>query len=159
MTMSLVQETAAAAYPQKLFYRIHEVAEIAGVKPHVLRYWETQFQRLDPEKDRSDQRRYRQADVDLILKIRALLYDEKFTIAGARKQIESERAARRKQSRHAASVEPLRAATESARATAEPVRAPAEPVRMLTEAPRRARRCDLAKIRAELCDLMQSLRA
>lgn len=138
MTMSLAQETAVAAYPQKLFYRIHEVAEIAGVKPHVLRYWETQFKQLAPEKDRSDQRRYRQGDVDLVLKIRNLLYGEKFTIAGARKQIESEHAARRKQSRHAA---------------------PVEAVRVATEAPRRTRRSDLAKIRAELCDLMKSLRA
>ena len=139
MTMSLVQETAFAAYPKKLFYRIHEVAEIAGVKPHVLRYWETQFKQLAPEKDRSDQRRYRQLDVDVILRIRRLLYDEKFTIAGARKQFDLERSARRKQSRLAHA-------------------APVGPVRVVAGAPRRGRRSELAKIRAELCDLMKSLR-
>ena len=141
MTMSLVQETAFAAYPKKLFYRIHEVAEIAGVKPHVLRYWETQFKQLAPEKDRSDQRRYQQPDVDVILRIRRLLYDEKFTIAGARKQFDQERMARRKQSRlaHAAAL--------------------VGPVRVVAGAPRRGRRSELAKIRADLCDLMMSLRA
>ena len=85
MTMSLVQETAAlAVYPQKLFYRIHEVAEIAGVKPHVLRYWETQFSALRPARRESGQRKFTQKEVDVIVKIKELLYDKRFTIAGAK---------------------------------------------------------------------------
>ncbi len=81
----------SAAYPRKLFYRIQEVAEITGLKPYVLRYWETQFKQLSPEKDLSDQRRYRQTDINLILRIRDLLYDQKYTIAGARQHVKTKR--------------------------------------------------------------------
>jgi DNA-binding transcriptional MerR regulator len=87
------QESPSAEYRRKLFYRIQEVAEIAGLKPYVLRYWETEFEELAPEKDKNDQRRYRQADIDLILRIKDLLYNKKYTIAGARQQIRTERAA------------------------------------------------------------------
>ena len=73
--------------PEKLFYKINEVATITQLKPYVLRYWETEFPMLSPEKDDNDQRRYRKADIELILQIKRLLYDEKFTIAGARKQL------------------------------------------------------------------------
>lgn len=71
----------------KLFYRINEVSQITGIKPYVLRYWETEFEWLKPQKDTNDQRRYRKEDIDLIQKIKNLLYSEKFTIAGARKQL------------------------------------------------------------------------
>lgn len=70
-------------YPKKLFYRIQEVANIVGVEPYVLRYWETKFPMLSPEKDGKDQRRYRQKDIEVLLRIRELLYGEKYTIAGA----------------------------------------------------------------------------
>ena len=73
--------------PEKLFYRINEVATITQVKPYVLRYWETEFPMLSPEKDENDQRRYRRGDIELVLEIKRLLYTEKFTIAGARKQL------------------------------------------------------------------------
>ena len=73
--------------PEKLFYRINEVATITQVKPYVLRYWETEFPTLGPEKDDNDQRRYRKADIEVVLQIKRLLYEEKFTIAGARKQL------------------------------------------------------------------------
>lgn len=73
--------------PDKLFYRIQEVATITQVKPYVLRYWETEFPMLAPEKDENDQRRYRRADIELILEIKRLLYSEKFTIAGARRRL------------------------------------------------------------------------
>jgi len=73
--------------PEKLFYRINEVATITQVKPYVLRYWETEFPMLSPEKDENDQRRYRKSDIELVLEIKRLLYTEKFTIAGARKQL------------------------------------------------------------------------
>lgn len=73
--------------PEKLFYRINEVSTITQVKPYVLRYWETEFPMLSPEKDENDQRRYRKSDIELIVNIKHLLYTEKFTIAGARKQL------------------------------------------------------------------------
>lgn len=73
--------------PDKLFYRIQEVATITQVKPYVLRYWETEFPMLTPEKDENDQRRYRRSDIELILEIKRLLYSEKFTIAGARRRL------------------------------------------------------------------------
>jgi DNA-binding transcriptional MerR regulator len=82
--MSAIQQVQI---PDKLFYRINEVATITQVKPYVLRYWETEFPMLAPEKDDNDQRRYRKADIELILQIKRLLYEEKFTIAGARKQL------------------------------------------------------------------------
>jgi DNA-binding transcriptional MerR regulator len=74
--------------PQKLFYRIQEVSRITGVKPYVLRYWETEFPSLKPEKGPNDQRRYRAGDIDLVRRIKRLLYEEKFTIAGARKHLD-----------------------------------------------------------------------
>jgi DNA-binding transcriptional MerR regulator len=71
----------------KLYYRIGEVAEITGVKPHVLRYWETEFRWMAPPKSRSKQRLYRRKDIDTIFAIKRLLYDERYTIAGARQQL------------------------------------------------------------------------
>ena len=68
-------------------YRIGEVSRIADLKPFVLRYWETEFPMLEPVKSSSGHRMYRQEDVDLILKIKRLLYDEGFTIAGARRHM------------------------------------------------------------------------
>lgn len=81
------------AYPRKLFYRINEAASIIGVEPYVLRYWETRFPMLKPERFGNDQRRYRQEDIELLLVIRELLYVEKFTIDGAIERLKRERAA------------------------------------------------------------------
>ncbi len=72
-------------YPSKLYYSISEVAKITGVKAHVLRYWETEFSTLKPRKTRTGSRRYRQIDIDEILAIKGLLYEEGFKIAGALK--------------------------------------------------------------------------
>lgn len=71
----------------KLYFKIGEVAEIVGVAAHVLRYWETEFSALKPSKSRTQQRVYRRRDVATLLRIKHLLYVEKFTIAGARKQL------------------------------------------------------------------------
>ncbi|OGP53109.1 MAG: hypothetical protein A2Y65_09055 [Deltaproteobacteria bacterium RBG_13_52_11] len=73
-------------YPDKLYYRIGEVSRITGVKPHVLRYWEQEF-KLRPEKFGGTQRRYRREDLETILTIKKLLYEEKFTIRGAKKRL------------------------------------------------------------------------
>jgi DNA-binding transcriptional MerR regulator len=73
--------------PEKLFFRIGEVCELMGVQPHVLRYWETEFPMLAPQKNRAGQRVYRRKDVEMVMRIRELLYEEKFTIAGAKKKL------------------------------------------------------------------------
>jgi len=73
--------------PDKLYYKIGEVAKFTGVKTHVLRYWETEFPLIRPNKSRSNQRLYRRQDVDLILRLKDLLYNQGFTIAGARKKL------------------------------------------------------------------------
>jgi DNA-binding transcriptional MerR regulator len=71
----------------KLYYTISEVARITGVKAHVLRYWEGEFPTLQPRKTRSGSRRYRQKDIDAVLTIKGLLYDQGFRIEGARKAL------------------------------------------------------------------------
>ncbi len=73
----------------KVFFSISEVSEMCRVEPHVLRYWETEFHQLRPEKWSGNRRRYRQRDIYLILQIRHLLYSLKFTIRGARRQLAS----------------------------------------------------------------------
>lgn len=73
--------------PDKLYYKIGEVAKFTGIKTHVLRYWETEFSAIRPNKSRSNQRLYRKQDVELILRLKDLLYNQGFTIAGARKKL------------------------------------------------------------------------
>jgi DNA-binding transcriptional MerR regulator len=73
--------------PDKLYFRIGEVAEIVGVKPHVLRYWESEFNVLKPMKTRGSHRQYRRRDVELAMRIKQLLHDEGYTIAGAKKRM------------------------------------------------------------------------
>ena len=69
---------------KKLYYSISEVSEITKLKAYVLRYWETEFSQLNPPKNRAGNRTYRQKDIEIILKIKDLLYDKKYTIDGAR---------------------------------------------------------------------------
>ena len=73
--------------PDKEYFRIGEVAEIAQVEPYVLRFWESEFARLRPSKTRTSQRVYSRRDVSLVLRIRDLLYEEGYTISGARRQL------------------------------------------------------------------------
>lgn len=81
---------AAVSIPEKIYFKIGEVCELVGVQAHVLRYWETEFSQLSPQKNRSGQRSYRRRDVEIALRIKELLYDEMFTIAGARKKLQAE---------------------------------------------------------------------
>ena len=74
--------------PDKLFYKAQEVCQLTDTQPYVLRFWETEFPQLASEKNRSGQRVYRRQDIDLIHRIKKLLYEEEYTIAGARKAIE-----------------------------------------------------------------------
>src|SRR3989442_8247571 len=79
--------TAAQVATEKKLYRIGEVSRLADLKPFVLRYWETEFPMLEPVKSSSGHRLYRQDDVDMVFRIKRLLYDEGFTIAGARRHL------------------------------------------------------------------------
>lgn len=78
--------------PDKRYFTIGEVSELCLVKPHVLRYWEQEFPQLSPVKRRGNRRYYQRDDVMVIREIRELLYDQGFTIGGARQQLESEEA-------------------------------------------------------------------
>ncbi len=88
--MNRLLEKKEEEYPvsqDRLYYRIGEVSRITGIKPHVLRYWESEFKVIKPHKGGSLQRLYRKKDLDLIFKIKRLLYEEGFTISGAKKKI------------------------------------------------------------------------
>ncbi len=74
----------------KLFYKISEVSKITGLESYILRYWESEFSALSPRKNRGGQRVYEQKDIDTVLKIKRMLYEEGFTIAGARKRLQEQ---------------------------------------------------------------------
>jgi len=89
--ISASQEGAPAGEPEipdKLFFRIGEVSQLVGVEAYVLRYWESEFPGLSPRKSSSGQRMFRRKDVELLLRIKHLLYGRKFTIEGARKALQ-----------------------------------------------------------------------
>src|SRR5216683_3797097 len=79
-----------ADIPDKLYFRIGEVSDLVGVEPYVLRYWETEFPSVGPKKSGTGQRMYRRKEVELLLKIKYLLYEKKFTIEGARQYLSTE---------------------------------------------------------------------
>ncbi|GMR15304.1 MAG: MerR family transcriptional regulator [Gammaproteobacteria bacterium] len=80
------------AIPAKRYFTIGEVSELCGVKPHVLRYWEQEFEQLKPVKRRGNRRYYQRGDVIMIRQIRSLLYEQGFTIGGARQQLQGDSA-------------------------------------------------------------------
>lgn len=82
-----MSEAQNDSLPDKIYFKIGEVSEIVGVEPYVLRYWESEFPALKPTKSRSQQRMYRKRDVELLLKIKKLLYQDMYTIAGAKRQL------------------------------------------------------------------------
>jgi len=83
--------------PDKLYFKIGEVADIVGVKPYVLRYWETEFSILKPGKTRSKHRLYRRRDIETVLEIKRLLHQERFTIEGAKKRLRTQQSEQREQ--------------------------------------------------------------
>jgi len=85
-----MQPAKVISIPEKLFFKIGEVCDLVDVQPHVLRYWESEFPMLAPQKNKAGQRVYRRKDVEIVVRIRELLYDEKFTIAGAKRKLASE---------------------------------------------------------------------
>lgn len=88
--------------PDKLYFKIGEVSDLLGVEPYVLRYWETEFPVLSPKKSGTGHRLYRRKDVELLLRIKHLLYEKRFTIEGARQTLQTEsRAPKPKRARQA----------------------------------------------------------
>src|SRR5207253_3715224 len=89
--VSLKDMNHAAVYiPEKLFFKIGEVCDITGVQAHVLRYWESEFPMLAPQKNRAGQRTYRKRDVEMVLRIKELPYEDQYTIAGAKKKLQND---------------------------------------------------------------------
>jgi DNA-binding transcriptional MerR regulator len=97
-----------AELPDKLYFKIGEVARLVGVKPYVLRYWETEFTILRPGKTRSKHRLYRRKDVETLLEIRRLLYAERYTIEGAKRRLRDGAAARAPEPRPAEALAAVR---------------------------------------------------
>jgi DNA-binding transcriptional MerR regulator len=91
-------DAAPVDHGDRLYYSIGEAARLVGVEPHILRFWETEFPTLRPKKNRAGNRAYRPRDVDLIQAIKRLLYDERFTIDGARRRLAARRSKARSES-------------------------------------------------------------
>jgi DNA-binding transcriptional MerR regulator len=106
MSVPLVQgvQDEKTSIPDKLYFRIGEVARLVGVEPYVLRYWETEFTKLMPRKSGSGHRLYRRKDVEMVLELKRLLYEKRFTIEGARLALEQ---SRKKEKEKEKRVEPL----------------------------------------------------
>jgi len=83
-------QTGSPEIPDKLYFKIGEVSDLLGVEPYVLRYWETEFPGLSPKKSGTGHRLYRRKDVELLLRIKHLLYEKRFTIEGARQTLHAE---------------------------------------------------------------------
>jgi DNA-binding transcriptional MerR regulator len=81
------ERTSSQEIPDKLYFRIGEVSRLAGIKPYVLRFWETEFSGLGPKKSGTGHRLYRRKDVELVLEIKRLLYEKRYTIEGARQYL------------------------------------------------------------------------
>jgi len=90
-------EPTNATIPNKLYFKIGEVSEITGMEPYVIRYWESEFKSIKPTRTQSNQRVYRRKDVESILEIKRLLYEEKLTIAGARRKLQDKKTQGKKQ--------------------------------------------------------------
>lgn len=88
--MDVALQPGTPEIPDKLYFKIGEVSELLGVEPYVLRYWETEFTVLSPKKSGTGHRLYRRKDVELLLRIKHLLYEKKFTIEGARMALHGE---------------------------------------------------------------------
>ena len=90
---------ATPEIPDKLFFKIGEVCRIVDIEPFVLRFWESEFPNLAPEKSKSGQRVYKRKDIEMVLRIKELLYERGYTIAGARKQLARTRASKEDRAR------------------------------------------------------------
>ncbi|NOT61617.1 MAG: MerR family transcriptional regulator [Acidobacteria bacterium] len=149
--------------PDKLYFKIGEVCDLVGVQAHVLRYWESEFPSFQPQKNRAGQRTYRRKDVEMALRIKALLYGEGFTIAGAKRKLSTEgraNAPRLKIVPPNATIETLMQDDDGGRMIAEP--ATLSPVvETLAPTPRAASRAPssdgLQRLKFQLEDILTTL--
>ena len=145
---------SAVAIPEKLFFKIGEVCELAGVQAHVLRYWESEFTMLAPQKNRAGQRVYRKRDVEIALRIKELLYEDQYTIAGAKKRLANDLRAGGKLKIVSAEDDAEESQTNGSQAAAEEM-APA--VHANSEARTDADRKALRKVARELREILALL--
>ncbi len=132
--------------PNKLFFKIGEVCEITDTQPYVLRYWESEFSALAPAKNSSGQRIYRRKDIETVLRIKQLLYEEGFTIAGAKKRLEAEMTGR--------GTTPVSMASEAVAVAKQPTReTPPEPAAEVED----PTRVVLGEMRQQLRELLTLL--
>ncbi|HZT57692.1 MAG TPA: MerR family transcriptional regulator [Pyrinomonadaceae bacterium] len=166
---------AAVPIPEKLFFKIGEVCDITGVQAHVLRYWESEFPMLAPQKNRAGQRTYRKRDVEMVLRIKELLYEDQYTIAGAKKRLTNELRGASKlkvvtpeMSAQLTSVQPApqfapppQVAEEQEQAFTEPDEVPEQLTRLPEPEvqPTEDRRVALRRLREQLHDLLVLLEA
>lgn len=150
------------AIPDKIYFRIGEVSELAALPTYVLRFWETEFPQLKPTKSSTGQRMYRRKDVEYVMRIRRLLYEEGFTIAGAREKLREEART------HRAAVQPITLATPHATtsphpATGGPASAvgtppPEKPLPLLAAMESASHKDQLLRLRRELSGVLDLLR-
>jgi DNA-binding transcriptional MerR regulator len=148
---------ATARPTKKIFHKIGEVCELTKTEPYVLRYWESEFPFLAPEKNRAGQRIYSDDDIEMVLAIKRLLYEEGYTTAGARRRLEKELQERRGTDPSAATAEPAAASTAApatAAASAEPTAGTAGPA---AHDEMERLRGALLRVRGELRDLRARL--
>ena len=143
--------------PDRLFFRIGDVAELTGLEPHVLRYWEQEFSVLRPRKASNGQREYRRKDIETTLEIKRLLYDEGYTIAGARKALRQ----RRREAKQAPQPQPV-APTPPPPPAIEAAEKPARRRRpmqtgLFGPTPEEQKEADLAMIKKELREILTLL--
>jgi DNA-binding transcriptional MerR regulator len=129
------REPSAIEIPDRLYYRIGDVARICGVEPYVLRFWETQFPTLKPNKGGTGQRLFRRRDVDLALRIKQLVHDEGYTLAGARQALEMTPRVRSKQGTLPLTGEQAQQKLDAARASIGRVRAELREIARQLEVP------------------------
>jgi DNA-binding transcriptional MerR regulator len=140
--------------PNKLFFKIGEVCEITDTQPYVLRYWESEFPALAPAKNSSGQRIYRRKDIETVLRIKQLLYEEGFTIAGAKKRLEAEMTGR---GSTPSSMANDPAVEEKGAPPAPAPPAPPEAPPLVASTPDDRTRAMLLEVRAQLRDLLTLL--
>jgi DNA-binding transcriptional MerR regulator len=134
--------------PEKIYFRIGEVSELAALPTYVLRFWETEFSQLKPTKSTTGQRMYRRKDVEYVMQIRKLLYEDGFTIAGAREKLREEVRSIRSRNATVEAPQPVLNKTSHESQAALPFLAPVNLVRG---------KDDLKKLRQQLCDVLNIL--
>jgi len=136
---------AEVVIPEKIYFRIGEVSELAKLPTYVLRFWETEFSQLKPTKSSTGQRMYRRKDVEYVMQIRKLLYEDGFTIAGARERLREEMRAKRAQN-----LAPEQARSELARSAQ-------ATLPFLASASSANSKEELLRLRKQLCDMLDLL--